>query len=192
MQADLDRARRGDVEAFVALFEQWRPALHRIACRWAGENDAEDVVMDSFLKAWKALPSFRGGSSLKTWLYRIAYRCAADCRRRRERAEPAVDGEGARESIDEVRDPAARTPAEDVASREMEDLVGRALERLSPEHRATLLLRFADGMSYAEIAAATDVSIGTVMSRLFNARRRLMRTLREMETDWAFWGGVRA
>jgi len=182
-QALLEQARHGDAEAFARLFEPWRPTLYAVACRLVGESDAEDVVMDTYLKAWRALPGFSGRSALRTWLYRIARNCALDCLRARRHTVSENDGR-TREDEPGPRDwpdPRQRTPAEAVAGAEVGDLIGQALARLGEEHRATLLLRFADGLSYAEIAAATGVSIGTVMSRLFNGRRKLQRLLAELE-----------
>lgn len=171
----LDRARKGDADAFASLFEQYRPATFAVACRLAGDADAEDVVMQAYLKAWQALPGFDGRSELKTWLHRITHNCALDAvRSRRRRAELSLssqddDGTAIREIADETQVP----PDETVARAELASDVRRALGRLPPEHRTALLLRFTDGLSYSEIAAATGVSIGTVMSRLFYGKRKL-------------------
>jgi RNA polymerase sigma-70 factor (ECF subfamily) len=190
----LERAQRGDIEAFAEVFEGLRPLVYAVACRLAGPDDAEDVVMDTYLKAWKALPRFRQGSSLRTWLYRISHNCALDyLRNRKRKAETHWDdapSEGAR--IENVPDGAQRSPAEAMSDRETGHLLTRAMARLSPEHRTSLELRFADEMSYAEIAAATGVSIGTVMSRLFNAKRRLKTILAELQPGGAEPEGGRA
>jgi RNA polymerase sigma-70 factor (ECF subfamily) len=100
-----------------------------------------------------------------------------DCLRRRKAWAPVPrEGEDPVDPAD-LPDPAQRSPSEVVAGAETESLVNAALTQLSDEHRTTLLLRFADGLSYSEIAAATAVSIGTVMSRLFNGRRKLVKLL---------------
>jgi RNA polymerase sigma factor (sigma-70 family) len=96
--------------------------------------------------------------------------------RRRHEAEP-LPGAGPAAPAAEIPDRRGRSPAEETAGREIAALIREALDRLSPDHRRTLLLRFADGLSYADIATATGVSIGTVMSRLFNGRRKLQRLL---------------
>ncbi len=179
------RARSGDMDAFAALFERIRPMVFVVANRLVGPSDADDVVMETAVKVWKAIPGFSGRSTFRTWVYRLAWNCAMDALRARHRAAermPADTGDAAGRA-DDIPDPAARTPAQELASAETGDAIERALNRVSPEMRATLLLRFADGLSYAEIAAATGVSIGTVMSRLFNGRRKLMARLREDETD---------
>jgi RNA polymerase sigma-70 factor, ECF subfamily len=172
----LDRAGQGDVEAFAELFEGLRPKVFAIAWRLAGPNDAEDIVMDTYLKAWKALPGFNRRSSLETWLYRIAHNCAVDVlRSRRSDREP----EGGHVEAADLPDNRLPAPDQAAAAHELGGIIRRALDQLSPEHRAAVTLRFTDGLSYAEIAAATGVSLGTVMSRLFNGRRRLQRLLRE-------------
>jgi RNA polymerase sigma-70 factor (ECF subfamily) len=180
----LERARHGDIDAFMELFEGARPMVFSVVYRIVGPNDAEDVLMDTTLKAWKALPGFTGRSGLRTWLCRIAHNCAVDHLRRCPRwvgqgtdearggADPAV-----------LPDPAQRHPAAALAGAELDEHIRGALESLSPEHQSTLLLRFVDGLGYAEIAAATGVSIGTVMSRLFNGRRKMMRLLKEVRED---------
>lgn len=170
------------MDAFLALFEEARPTIHAVAIRLVGVDEAEDVVMETYLKAWKAMPGFSGRSSSRTWLCRIAHNCAVDwLRRRRTVPLPAPDPEepdGAGD-MSLLADPAQRRPSDLVAGRELQVAIGAAMERLTPEHRVAVTLRFSDGLSYSEIAAATGVSIGTVMSRLFNGRRKLMKALRE-------------
>lgn len=172
------------MEAFTRLFEPLRGAVFAVACRLVGPQDAEDVVMDTYLKAWKALPGFRGGSSLKTWLVRIARNRALD----RLRASTAAREESldapAREGDDaprEYADPVQTAPSEDIEGREMAGVLHKALDRLDPPHRTALLLRYADGLSYADIAAAMGVHIGTVMSRLFNGKRKLRALVESLE-----------
>lgn len=162
------------MDAFAELFEPLRGSVYAAACRLTGPTDAEDVVMDTFLKAWKALPGFDGRSSLKTWLLRISSNRARDVLRARgtvaRRQTVGVDVE---EAILHAHDPAADTPAELVAHRDAQGFAHEALRELPEAHQAILLLRYVDDLSYTEIAAATGVSIGTVMSRLFNAKRKL-------------------
>jgi len=176
----LARARQGDVDAFAAVFEQYRSLLHGIAYRFVGPVDCDDVVMDTYLKVWRSIPQFKGQASIKTWLCKAVRNCALDHLRRRSRreahhAEPLDDGQGP--VVERIPDPAATAPDEAAARGELGRLLDEALAKLSDNHRTTFLLREVDGLSYGEIAAATDVSIGTVMSRLFHARRNLRATL---------------
>lgn len=174
MSSTLDQARAGDIEAFARLFEPLRPVVLAVARRLVGEQDAEDVAMDTFLRAWKALPGYRGVASLKTWTLRIARNACLD-RLRRCAASPAVplpEASDERPTL-ELSDPTRATPDEIVRSRDAARLLRHALDRLDTDHRVVLLLRFAEDLSYAEIAAATGLPIGTVMSRLFNGKRKL-------------------
>jgi RNA polymerase sigma-70 factor (ECF subfamily) len=180
----IEKARQGDMDAFTGLFEAARPMVYAVAYRLVGPNDAEDVVMDTYLKAWKAMPAFSGRSAPRTWLCRIAHNCAIDrLRARRHQADAGhrTDEDGTEHSrLDTIPDERQRTPLEETAGAETQAQIQAALGRLSPEHRSTLMLRFADGLGYAEIARATGVSIGTVMSRLFNGRRKLMKLLKDV------------
>jgi RNA polymerase sigma-70 factor (ECF subfamily) len=189
MPADLvQRARQGDMDAFLELFEAARPTVHAVALRLVGIDEAEDVVMETYLKAWKSIPGFSGRSSPRTWLCRIAHNCAVDwLRRRRNVSLPAQDRDEPEEAGDMsmLADPAQRRPSELVAGRELQSAIDTALGRLTPDHRVALMLRFSDGLSYSEIAAATGVSIGTVMSRLFNGRRKMMKALGELGINGA-------
>lgn len=180
-KALLQEAKAGSVDAFAELFEALRPVLYGVAYRVVGPDDADDAVMETYLKAWRALPRFSERSSLKTWLFRIAHNCALDIIRGRSRRRERILPEDEHDSrgIADLEDKRQATPAELLARNEQAGVIRKAVERLDDRHRETLLLRFADGLSYAEIAAATDVSIGTVMSRLFNARRKLRRLMTE-------------
>lgn len=172
------------MDAFAEVFEGLRRDVFRVACRLVGEDDANDVVMEAFLKSWQALPRFRGGSSLKTWLFRITYNCAVDTLRARQRAHTIRLADlqpGNEEEEPEIKDERQKPPDQLAADAETAVQVNRALEQLPAEHRTALLLRFADGMTYAEIASATGVSIGTVMSRLFNGKLKLKKVLRTMQ-----------
>jgi len=178
----LVRAQSGDMEAFAELFEPLRPLIYTVAYRLVGANDADDVVMETFLKAWDALPRFKGRSSLATWLCRIARNCSYDVlrakQRRAGRAEALDDdaGEG-RPLREELADPSAPNPENEADRRELGRLLDEAIAALDEPHRTTFLLREVDGLRYSEIAAATGVRIGTVMSRLFYARRKLQKYL---------------
>lgn len=167
----LARARAGDVHAFETLARELAPPLYRHALRLLGtQHDAEDVVQDALISAWRSLASFQGGS-LRAWVFRIVTNRAIDLiRRRRRRGElPLEPPEG--EEV-EWAEPAA--PGEDLAElagrSEAVAAVGEALASLPPEQRAALMLRDLDGFSYEEIAVITAVEVGTVKSRIHRAR----------------------
>lgn len=178
----LTRAQNGDAEAFAEAFEGLRPTVFAVAARLVGPDEAEDVTMETYLRAWKALPKFHGRSSLKSWLYRIAHNCAIDAIRKRVRQrevypEPGDDG---RSLLEAVPDSTAEHPAAGLESEETRDVIDRALMKVPETHRLVLLLRYSDGLSYSEIAAATGLAPGTVMSRLFNGKRKLRQALEAM------------
>lgn len=178
----LDQAREGDMAAFQTLFEQQRGLLHGLAYRLVGPSDCDDVVMDACLRAWQALPEFKGYGGWPGWLCRIVRNCAMDeLRRRKRRNEDIVskDDDEHQETAENIADPHAASPADLAVSRDLGEIINRALQELSQEHRTTMLLREVDGMSYLDIARLTGVNIGTVMSRLFNARRKLRRILED-------------
>ena len=178
----LEEAKQGNMEAFVQLFEPFRARVYAIACRIVGYTDADDIVMQTFLKAWQALPRFQGRSSLSTWLYRITHNCIMDVIRTRKHIEEKTvtdyeDDEQKADTFAHLSDPMQISPDEEVAKHEIVELVQQALNKLSPEHRSILQMRYTDGMSYNEIASAMGISPGTVMSRLFYAKRKLMSLL---------------
>ena len=166
------------MDAFVELFEPLRGKMHAVASRLVGADDAEDAVMDTFLKAWKALPRFDGRASLSTWLYRIAYNQSLDLiRRRKFRNGRRAFGKEADAALLHATDATQPDASDALVRGEAVGEVRQAMALLPDAHRAVLLLRYADDLSYAEIAAATGVSVGTVMSRLFNAKRKLKAAL---------------
>jgi RNA polymerase sigma-70 factor (ECF subfamily) len=184
-ESPLQRAQNGDAEAFAELFEPLRRLAYSVSVRFVGASEAEDVVMDAYLKAWQALPGFRG-RDLKSWLLRITRNTALD-RIRRQARRPTVSLDAGRPSDSEtnrsgavtrdVEDENAITPDDRLARNEDIGGVKAALALLPELYRISLLLRYADGLSYSEIAVATDVAVGTVMSRLHNGKRRLKRLL---------------
>ena len=183
----LRRAQAGEMEAFTELFESFRPSIYAAASRLAGPDDVEDVVMETYLKAWQALPRFRGGSTLKTWVYRIAHNCAVDVLRRRERRKEVLlpETEAEHDGLANLPDTRQPAPDEAMARSELASEVRAALNELPVEHRTVLLLRFADGLSCREIAAVVGVSIGTVLSRLFYGKRKLRRILEKTGNEGA-------
>ena len=176
----LAEACKGNVEAFAEIFEARRPLVHSLAYRLVGPNDCDDVVMETYLKAWRGLRSFQGRASLNTWLCRIARNCALDFLRRRGRAEARqVSWSDPEEgpTVEDLPDARASRPDREAAVHELGDALNEAIGQLSDEHRTAIVLREVDGLSYNEIAAATGVRIGTVMSRLFYAKRGLRQLL---------------
>jgi RNA polymerase sigma-70 factor (ECF subfamily) len=176
----VDRARGGDLAAFEALVKRHRDVVYRVAARTVGPADAEDVSQDAFLRAFHRLPRFRGEGPFRSWLLRIAQNTALSLQTRR-RPEPV-------ESVDPLVDtsdaPAERTPAERLETREREQRLESKVRLLSPAHRAVLVLRDIEGLSYEEIAEVTDTPLGSVKGRLHRARGELIDILRRNTYDW--------
>lgn len=183
LRETISAAQNGDVEAFARIFEEYRGVVYTVAYRLVGPNDADDVTMETYLKAWRAFPKFKGKSAVKTWLYRITHNCATDFLRARTRRKEDIlpENDSDDRSISDLHDPSSPAPDSAIVEDEMKRRMHKAVELLDENHRATIQLRFIDDMSYADIAAATGVSIGTVMSRLFNGKRKLKKILEEME-----------
>lgn len=165
------RAQRGDGEAFRQLVEAYQTQVYRLALRMCGESAADDVTQEAFLAAWRALPDFRGDCRFSTWLYRLTTNAGIDWLRREKRYRSADD-------VTELELPDdAPSPQEQAEQSETQSAVRRALSRLSEEHRQVLLLRYMQELDYGEIAAALDVSEGTVKSRINRAKGRLRELL---------------
>ena len=136
-----------------------------------GPDSAEDVTQEAFLAAWRALPEFRGDCRFSTWLYRLVSNAAIDCLRREKKHRDTGD-------VDDLELPDGGPSLQEQAERsDTRDAVRRALDRLSPEHRQVLLLRFMQELDYGEIARALNVSEGTVKSRINRAKSKLREVL---------------
>ena len=165
------RAARGDAEAFRQLVEAYQTPAYRLAARMCGPDSAEDVTQEAFLAAWRALPEFRGDCRFSTWLYRLVSNAAIDCLRREKKHRDTGD-------VDDLELPdGGPSPQEQAERSDTRDAVRRALDRLSPEHRQVLLLRFMQELDYGEIARALNVSEGTVKSRINRAKAKLREVL---------------
>jgi RNA polymerase sigma-70 factor (ECF subfamily) len=180
------RARTGDEPAFGELMQTHYPATFRLVLAIVRhEHDARDVCQEVWLTVWKTLPKYRGEARFSTWLHPIAVRRAIDHLRKRRRwfdrflpfASSADDFPGAPEAA------APDDTAADLQAAESRARYERALATLSPRLRAALVLREVEGLSYDEIALALDCPVGTVMSRLHQARQRLAHTLRSLPPD---------
>ena len=180
------RCQAGDTEAFDELVTRYRTRIFGMIYNMVhNEQDAWDLAQDSFVKAWKSIKRFRGRSSFYTWIYRIVMNVTIDWLRKKQ-----VKGVGA-EFDDAIQakqiDPASRTapkadalPYEIMQRSETRTRIDNAIAQLSPEHRAVILMKEIEEMQYHEIAETLGCSIGTVMSRLFYARKKLQNLLRDV------------
>jgi RNA polymerase sigma-70 factor (ECF subfamily) len=188
IEAEQDRelvlqAQRGDSAAFRTLVQRHQRRAFAIALAMVqDEDDALEVVQEAFLRVHRRLDSFHGGSSFFTWLYRIVTNLSIDLLRKPARREAELSP--SRRVDDETEIPClARLenadPLGSAENRELQLRIQAALDALPPYHRGVILMREVEGMSYEEMAQAMGVSKGTIMSRLFHARQKLMRALGE-------------
>jgi RNA polymerase sigma-70 factor, ECF subfamily len=174
----VDRTLGGDARAFEQLVERHQAVVFRVASRVVGRDAAEDVSQDAFLRAFHRLPRFRGEAPFRSWLLQIAHHAAVDAATRRTPI-PTEDPAGERPDPDAHRMPAAR-----LEERERRERLEDKLTRLRPPHRAVLVLRDLEGMSYEEIATVTEMPLGSVKGRLHRARAELIDLLRANTYDW--------
>jgi RNA polymerase sigma-70 factor, ECF subfamily len=169
--ADLvSRAQAGRLDAFEELVRRHRPGAYRVALRMLGDTgDAEDAAQEAFIQAWRNLAGFRADAAFSTWMYRIVTNRCLNVLRSRRRTEQLPE---AHES------PTTRPDRIAEGNWQVEDLK-RAITGLTPEQRAPLVLRELEGCSYEEIAAALDLSLSAVKSRLHRARLELLTAMRE-------------
>jgi RNA polymerase sigma-70 factor (ECF subfamily) len=192
----VQRAQAGDVRAFEMLVVKYQRRLERLIGRMVRDVDlVQDIAQESFIRAYRALPQFRGDAAFYTWLYRIAVNTAkkalVDIQRDPLVFESAqVLSEEGDETSRPGREPTdGATPEALMASREIASAVNAAVAALSEDLRQAIVLREIEGLSYEEIAEAMNCPIGTVRSRIFRAREAIAERLRPMldTRDGARW-----
>jgi RNA polymerase sigma-70 factor, ECF subfamily len=180
----VERAQRGDKQAFSLLVEKYQRKLARLLSRFIRDPaEVEDVTQEAFIKAYRALPAFRGDSAFYTWLYRIGINTAKNYLMALGRRAPtsteieAEEAEGFEEG-EQLRD--INTPESLLLSNEIAETVNATIEKLPEELRRAIQMRELEGMSYEDIAQAMDCPIGTVRSRIFRAREAIAEQLRPL------------
>jgi RNA polymerase sigma-70 factor (ECF subfamily) len=173
----------GDTAAFGVLVRRHQERLYHTVYRLVeNAEDAQDVVQEAFLHAYQSLDSFKGDSLFFTWLYRIAVNTAISLKRKR-RVVLSIDGAHANESGTDPPDLSEGTqPGYNLEQQEQQRRIQRALARLSPEHRAVLVMKDMEGQKYEMMAELLGVPIGTIRSRLHRARLELRELLEREET----------
>ena len=183
------RVQRGDKGAFDALVLKYQHKVVKLVTRYVRSlAEAEDVAQEAFIKAYRALPQFRGDSAFYTWLYRIAINTAKNAVASRERSPVVYDlDQGDRAEIYELqgRMKDGATPEALAMTEEIRSTVNAAIESLPEDLRTAIVLRELEGLSYEEIAAAMDCPVGTVRSRIFRAREAIDTRLQDV-----FEGGL--
>lgn len=177
------RVLQGDKNAFRPIVERYQNRIFAMVVGMVrDEAEARDLVQNAFIKAYQSLDTFRLDSSFYTWLYRIAMNLAIDsCRKRRRRKTGSFDEAVAARDEDGEMLELHHTdgPAEALQRKELRQRIFAAMEELTEEQREVLLLREVEGLSYAEISESMGIPEGTVMSRLFYARKKMQGLLRE-------------
>ncbi len=180
----VERAQAGDKRAFELLVAKYQRKLGRLLSRFIRDPaEVDDVSQEAFIKAYRALPSFRGDSAFYTWLYRIGINTAKNHLVAAGR-RPAIGGElealegGGEDSLAQVGD--VNTPEAELMSKEIAQTVNNTLGQLPEELRTAITLREIEGLSYEEIAQIMNCPIGTVRSRIFRAREAIAEKLRPL------------
>ncbi len=185
-RALVEAVQNGDRAAFRELYDAYHRRAFAVALGVVkNPEDALDVVQDAFVKVHKHIEGFQGSSSFYTWLYRIVMNLAIDhVRRSKKSKEVDYDDGVAREEVETGGGAGAAAlprvnPGENVLRRELSETIAQALETLPEYHRAVIVLREVEGLSYEEMAEVLKVPKGTIMSRLFHARRKMQEALRD-------------
>lgn len=191
----VERAQQGDQRAFGLLVDKYQRKLARLLTRLVKDSaELEDIVQETFIKAYRALPSFRGESAFYTWLYRIGINTAKNnlmMQNKRKSISMEVltnDDDEPMELGEQIPD--LNTPETEMMSRQIVETVNQVVEQLAPDLRTAITLREMDGLSYEEIAEAMDCPIGTVRSRIFRAREAIsiqLKPLLEQVGDGKRW-----
>jgi RNA polymerase sigma-70 factor (ECF subfamily) len=177
-------AQRGDRDAFKTLFERYHRRAYTLALGVVrNQDDALDVVQDAFIKAHKYLDKFEGNSSFYTWLYRIVMNLAIDHLRKHRRVKPVeldetrIDNDGDDPLLPRIL---GGNPGRALLDKQIRSRIDLALDELSENHRTVLVMRELEGLSYEDMAQAMSCSKGTIMSRLFHARRNMQKRLLDL------------
>lgn len=180
----VERAQRGDKQAFGMLVDKYQRKLGRLLSRLIRDQaEVEDVVQESFIKAYRALPNFRGDSAFYTWLYRIGINTAKNylvSMGRRPQVSNDIEIEDAENFEDAGELRTMETPETELMTKEIAQTVNDTVEALPDELRTAITLREIEGLSYEEIATLMDCPIGTVRSRIFRARETIAQKLRPL------------
>lgn len=180
----VERAQSGDKHAFELLVAKYQRRLGRLISRFVRDAaEAEDVTQDAFIKAYRALPAFRGDSAFYTWLYRIGINTAKNhllAAGRRAPTSTSFDSEEAEDFEEAALLHEVSTPENELMSKQVVDVVNASLQQLPEDLRVALTLREIEGLSYEEIAAVMNCPVGTVRSRIFRAREAVAVNLRPL------------
>jgi len=180
-KALIQRAQKGNHNAFAALVDEHQRYVYNLALRVVkDENEALDLTQETFVRAWTALPNFKGQSQLRTWLYRIVTNL---CYNRLPNLRRSLNdlGDDVMEDIPETN---FNTPAQEFESNETRRHLHQAMENLDENYRLLITLRYQNELSYDEIASTLNLPLGTVKTGIFRAKEQLRKKLAQLEDSW--------
>lgn len=175
----IQQAQKGDQEAFALLINEHQKYVYNLALRvLKDENEALDLAQETFVRAWTALPNFKGQSQFRTWLYRIVTNL---CYNRLPNLRKSLNdlGDDVMENI-----PQFDNPAFEIESNETRKYLQQAIQKLDSNYQLLITLRFQNELSYEEIASTLNLPLGTVKTGIFRAKEQLRKSLAHLEESW--------
>lgn len=175
------RAQKGDQDAFASLVDEHQRYIYNLALRLLkDENEALDLTQETFVRAWMALPNFRGQSQFRTWLYRITTNL---CYNRLPNLRRTLNDLG-ENVLEEIPEPNFDRPAQELESEETRALLYKAIDGLDANYKLLITLRYQNELSYEEISSTLNLPLGTVKTGIFRAKEQLRRSLVHLEEPW--------
>ncbi|PWB72648.1 MAG: RNA polymerase sigma factor RpoE [Anaerolineales bacterium] len=177
----IQRAQKGDHEAFASLVDEHQRYVYNLALRvMKDENEALDLTQETFVRAWTALPNFRGQSQFRTWLYRIVTNL---CYNRLPSLRRSLNDLGD-DVMEEIPEPNFNSPASEFETNETKRHLSQAIQNLGANYQLLITLRYQNELSYDEIASTLNLPLGTVKTGIFRAKEQLRKKLAQLEDSW--------
>lgn len=177
----IQRAQKGDQEAFAALVDEHQRYVYNLAWRLVkDENEALDLTQETFVRAWTALPNFRGQSQFRTWLYRITTNL---CYNRMPNLRRSLHDLGD-DVLEAIPEPILESPTQKIESAQTRAYLYQAVEELEAHYKLLITLRYQHELSYEEIASTLNLPLGTVKTGIYRAKEQLRKSLAHLEESW--------